>query len=257
MIKVIKIGGNVVDNPKELDEFLKKFAAIDADKILVHGGGKIATTISDSLGIKTVMIEGRRVTDLETIKVVTMVYAGLVNKTIVGSLSRIGVNAWGLCGADAKMMVSEKRDSTFIDYGYVGDPIIEKVNVNALKMLLDGGYVPVFAPITVDEGGILLNTNADTVAQTIAVALSAVDQTELIYCFEKNGVLKDSENEQSVINSISLPEYQELKLSKAIFGGMIPKIDNAFKAIASGVSKVYICNSRNIDQEGYKGTKIF
>lgn len=256
MIKVIKIGGNVVDDPKELDSFLKKFASIPGDKILVHGGGKVATTISDSLGIETVMIEGRRVTDMETIKVVTMVFAGLINKTIVGSLNRKGVTAWGVCGADGKIMVSKKRDNSMIDYGYVGDPIVEQVNVHAVKMLLDGGFVPVIAPITVDQDGILLNTNADTVAQTIAVALSKIDQTELIYCFEKDGVLRDSQQEESVIETISLAEYEQLKSSKQVYGGMIPKIDNAFQAISCGVECVYICNSKNIDKENYNGTKI-
>ncbi len=256
MLKVVKIGGNVVDNPEKLDRFLRDFASLDGEKILVHGGGKIATTISRALGIETVMIEGRRVTDAETVKVVTMVYAGLVNKTIVAKLQSLGCNAIGLCGADGGLMPSKKRSPEPVDYGYVGDPVVEKFSVATARLLSDNGYTAVVAPITLSADGELLNTNADTVAQTVAVAMSKIKKTELVYCFEKKGVLSDVDNDDSVIAEINGGNYPALKSDGVIADGMIPKLDNAFKAIAGGVSSVVICSAEAIAESGYGGTKI-
>ena len=256
MLKVVKIGGNVVDNPEKLTSFLEDFAALEGPKVLVHGGGKIATTISKALGIETQMIEGRRVTDAQTLDVVTMVYAELVNKKIVARLQGLQVNAFGLCGADGSLMPSLKRIPNPIDFGYVGDPIVERFSVSTAQMLIDSGYTLVVAPITHTGTGMLLNTNADTVAQTVAVALSGVYEVELVYCFEKKGVLSDINDEYSVIPRITLPEYELLKKSGVVVAGMIPKLDNAFKAIASGVKSVVICGSDAIAAPGYGGTKL-
>jgi acetylglutamate kinase len=256
MLKVIKIGGNIVDNPVKLERFLADFAAFESRKILVHGGGKIATTISEALGVETRMIEGRRVTDGETLRIVTMVYAGVINKTIVARLRGNGCNAIGLSGADGGFIVSKRRSPAPVDYGFVGDP--ERVDTGLVEMLLDRGMTIVAAPITFDPAdGSLLNTNADTVASAIAVAMAASgEQTELIYCFEKRGVLSDVTDEHSVIPRIDKPMYRSLKTSGAIFEGMRPKLDNAFRAIDRGVSSVMICSAENIASEGYGGTTI-
>ncbi len=240
-VKVFKIGGNVVDNEPVLDHFIKNFASIEGPKVLIHGGGKIATKISAALGIETQMIEGRRVTDAETVKVVTMVYAGLVNKTIVSKLQANNVNAIGLCGADANVILSHKRHVKTIDYGYVGD--VDEVNASFLEDLISKGLNPVLAPITHDKKGLLLNTNADTVASTVAVALSKLCDVELVYCFELPGVMKDINDSNSLISEINEQSYQELKASGIIAAGMIPKMDNCFDAINAGVSSVRICHS--------------
>ncbi len=204
MLKVVKIGGNVVDNSEKLDRFLQDFASLEGPKVLVHGGGKIATTIGKALGIETQMIGGRRVTDAETLKVVTMVYAGLINKTIVAKLRTAGCNAVGLCGADGGLIVSRRRNPKPVDYGFVGDPELERFGTATAKTLIDAGYTLVVAPITVDGAdGSLLNTNADTVARTMAVGLSGTFETELVYCFEKRGVLMDVDDDRSVIPEIT------------------------------------------------------
>lgn len=254
MLKVIKIGGNVVDNPEKLAKFLTDFASVDGPKILVHGGGKIATAISKALGIETTMINGRRVTDAETIKVVTMVYAGLINKDIVNKLNAGGCPAIGLSGADGNLIVSQRRSPVPVDYGFVGDP--KQVNSQLLVSLLDQGLTPVIAPITTDGNGTLLNTNADTVAQTIATAMAAHGETELVFCFEKKGVLSDVNNDDSVISVITREDFDRLKADGTISDGMLPKIENAFKAIDSGVSKVVICSSDCVAEPGYGGTSI-
>lgn len=254
MLKVIKIGGNVVDNPEKLAKFLADFATVDGPKILVHGGGKIATAISKALGIETTMINGRRVTDAETIKVVTMVYAGLINKDIVNKLNAGGCTAIGLCGADGNLIVSKHRSSVPVDYGFVGDPV--SVNAQLLASLLEQGLTPVIAPITTDGAGTLLNTNADTVAQTVATAMAALGQTELVFCFEKKGVLSDVNDDDSVISVITRTDFERLKADGTISDGMLPKIENAFKAIGSGVSKVVICSSDCVAEPGYGGTSI-
>ena len=256
MLRVVKIGGNIVDNPEKLDRFLSDFASLDGAKILVHGGGKVATTIAGALGIETQMIEGRRVTDRQTLDVVTMVYGGLINKSIVAKLQKLGCNAIGLSGADGEFILSKRRDPNPVDYGFVGDP--EFVNSHLVKVLTDNDMTVVAAPLTYDkEGGTLLNTNADTVASSIAVAMAqAGRQTELIYCFEKRGVLSDVDNDESVIPHIDPLLYASLKAGGQIFQGMLPKLDNAFRAIESGVESVVICSAEMIAAKGYGGTTI-
>ena len=196
MLKVVKIGGNIVDNPEKLDRFLVDFASLPEPKILVHGGGKVATTVAKALGIETQMVGGRRVTDAETLKVVTMVYAGLINKTIVSKLQQSGCNAVGLSGADGGFIRSQRRNPVPVDYGWVGDPLPDRFGLPMARTLIDAGYTVVAAPITLDAAGEgLLNTNADTVAQTIAVGMSGAYDTELVYCFEKRGVLMDVDDD--------------------------------------------------------------
>ncbi len=257
MLKIVKIGGNVVDNPGKLDAFLRDFAALEGPKVLVHGGGKIATTVGKALGIEATMIGGRRVTDAETLKVVTMVYAGLINKTIVDKLRTAGCDAFGLCGADGGMIVSHRRDPQPVDYGFVGDPVVGKFSVKAARTLIDAGYTPVVAPITADEnGGGLLNTNADTVAQTVAVALAGEYETELVYCFEKPGVLRNVNDERSVIAEITPSEFERLRADGVVADGMLPKLENAFRAIAGGVKSVVICGADALSEKGYGGTTL-
>lgn len=255
MLRVIKIGGNIVDNPAKLDRFLADLSTIPGAKVLVHGGGKVATTISQSLGIETLMIDGRRVTDAETLKVVTMVYAGLINKTIVSKLQTLGTDAIGLCGADGRLVVSRRRSPLPVDYGYVGDPV--EVNATLIAELTAAGRTLVVAPITYGGGEGLLNTNADTVAQSIATALAAAGHpTELVYCFEKQGVLMDVDDDNSVIPRITPAFYADLKGRGVVAAGMLPKLDNAFKAIAEGVKSVVICSAERIAAPGYGGTTI-
>ncbi len=242
-LKVVKIGGNIVDSTEALDKLLDEFAALEGNKILVHGGGKIATKISAALGIEAKMVDGRRITDAATVEVVTMVYAGGINKRIVAALQKRSVASWGVCGADAQIIPAVKRPVKDIDYGFVGDVLHDKINTKALDMLIGGGYSVVIAPITVDSSGQLLNTNADTIAQSTAVAMSALYDVELVYLFEKPGVLADIDDPQSVIKLISHENYAELKESKKIFDGMIPKIDNALFAVDHGVSSVRICDT--------------
>lgn len=243
-LKVIKIGGNVIDNPAALESFLERFSTIGGAKILVHGGGAIASRMLKTMGIEPVMIEGRRVTDADTLQVVTAVYAGLINKTIVATLQKYGCNAAGLSGADCNAIVSRKRPSTPIDYGFVGD--VEKVNPQAFEMFLTAGITPVVCAINHDGKGTLLNTNADTVASSIATAMSGSYDTELVMCFEKNGVLYDKDDDNSVIAQIDKPLFEQLKAEGRINAGMLPKLKNAFDAIAGGVSRVTIKNSDNL-----------
>lgn len=256
-IKVIKIGGNVVDNPEKLQQFLHDFASLEGPKVLIHGGGKVATAISKGLGIEARMIDGRRVTDGETLRIVTMVYAGLINKNIVAALQGEGCNALGLCGADGGLIRSKKRAVTAegIDYGFVGDPV--DFNLDTATALIDGGLVPIVAPITYDpENGTLLNTNADTVAQTVAVGLARKYPVELVYCFEKRGVLRDVNDDNSVISSINPELYEQLKADGVVADGMLPKLENAFKAIGSGVGSVVICAAERLTMPGYGGTTL-
>lgn len=256
-IKVVKIGGNVVDNPDKLQRFLCDFAGLEGPKVLVHGGGKVATAISKGLGIEAQMIGGRRVTDAETLRIVTMVYAGLINKNIVAALQGDGCNALGLCGADGGLIRSQKRAVTAegVDYGFVGDPV--DFDLDTATALIDGGLVPIVAPITYDAGnGTLLNTNADTVAQTVAVGLAQRYSVELVYCFEKRGVLEDVEDDNSVISRITPELYEQLKAEGVVADGMLPKLDNAFKAIGSGVRSVVICAAERLTMPGYGGTTL-
>ncbi len=245
-LSVVKIGGNIVDNPDALESFLDDFHQLEGDKVLVHGGGMMASKMAEQLGIETKMIHGRRVTDEDTLRLVTMVYAGWINKSIVASLQKRGCNAIGLSGADGNTIPSVRRSPEPIDFGYVGDPDPDKTNATFIARLVDGGAVPVFCAITHDERGSLLNTNADTIANTVATACSKLYQTTLFYCFEKEGVLRDVDNPDSLIPTITQGEYEKYKQSGIIAGGMLPKLDNAFLAIKGGVSEVVVLHARNL-----------
>ena len=253
-LTVIKIGGNIVDKPDALEIFLKDFSKIDGPKILIHGGGAIATEMSKKMGIEIKMHEGRRITDYETLKLVTMLYAGLINKQIVATLQKMGCNALGLSGADGNSIPATRRSPEPIDFGYVGDVDPNTINASFLKTLLARGICPVFCALTHDGNGTLLNTNADTMASSISIALSRDYCTKLIYCFEKEGVLSDPDNPDSVIPLITYSSFQRLKEEKKIKEGMIPKLDNAFNAIKNGVSQVVIKHASNLDN--YKGTTL-
>ena len=255
-LSIIKIGGNIIDDEAKLAAFLDVFAAVKGKKILVHGGGKLATKVAEGLGIRQQMVEGRRITDAETLRVVTMVYAGTINKQIVAQLQALGCPAMGLTGADGNAILSHKRVHASIDYGFVGD--VDTVNTSLLTSLLLLEKVLVFAPITHDGKGQLLNTNADTIAQELARALSAGFDVSLVYSFEKSGVLLDADNDATVINRIGPAYYQELKDKQLIFAGMIPKLDNAFAALRSGVGKVIIGRAEELPQllAGQAGTTI-
>ena len=243
MIQVIKIGGGVLENEAQRDAFLRQFAAIEGPKVLVHGGGRLATTMAERLGVETHMIDGRRVTDKETLDIVTMVYGGLVNKQVVAQLQTMGVNAIGMTGVDGGWMKSVKRPiKNGIDYGYVGDVV--DVNGQHLRTLLDNGLTPVIAPITYSAEGLLLNTNADTVASETAVSLAP--EVQLTFCFEKAGVLSNPDDESSLIPRITRESYKQLLADGIVSGGMIPKIDNAFAAIEHGVQSVRITHANNL-----------
>ena len=247
---VIKIGGNVIDDEKNLSAFLKNFAAISKKKILIHGGGKIATKLGDKLGIESKYINGRRITDADTIDLVTMVYGGLVNKKVVAQLQALQCNAIGLTGADANIIPATKRLVTKegIDFGFVGDIESSQLAVGSWQIFLDNGLTPVVAPLTHDGKGQILNTNADTIASSIAVALSEIYDVRLIYCFEKKGVLENVDDENSAIPLITKEIYQQLKDSNKLFDGILPKIDNAFAAIKSGVKEVLIGHADDLLQ---------
>ncbi|HMT74432.1 MAG TPA: acetylglutamate kinase [Chitinophagaceae bacterium] len=255
---VIKIGGNIVDDDAKLTSFLVSFATIKEHKILVHGGGKVATKIGDLLGIESKYVDGRRITDAATIDLVTMVYAGLINKKIVAQLQQHSCNALGVTGADGNLIPAVKRPEKDIDYGLVGDVKSEMVNPGSWSSLINSGFTPVAAPITHDENGQLLNTNADTIAQEVAKALSKAFEVSLIFSFEKSGVLLDVNNESSLIKVMSQEYYSELREKGSIFAGMIPKLDNAFSALKSGVKKVVIGKAENLHAliEGSDGTSI-
>ncbi|MBO4944950.1 MAG: acetylglutamate kinase [Muribaculaceae bacterium] len=242
-IRVIKIGGNVVDNPEALRAFVADLAGMRGPRILVHGGGKEATRLSGRLGIETTMIEGRRVTDAATIDVVTMVYAGLINKRIVAGLQAAGANAIGLCGADGNVIPAKRRPANPVDYGFVGDIDPSAINDGLIATLLDSGIVPVFCAICHDGNGSLLNCNADSVASAVAVAASRIRPVDLTYCFEMPGVMRDINDPDSLIPHITPGLYADLKSEGVVSKGMIPKIDNAFAAINQGVSSVRICRS--------------
>jgi len=245
-LNIIKIGGNVIDNSENLYHFLKDFTALDGYKILVHGGGKIATELSETLGIEAKVVDGRRITDIEALRVVTMVYGGLINKNIVAQLQRYGSNAIGLTGADGDSIRAQKRLVKTIDYGFVGDIDETSVNVKGISALMQAGFTPVFCALTHDGEGQMLNTNADTIASALAVALAKSYHTTLIYCFEKKGVLMDINDDDSIIRDIGPKHYEELKTKQIIHSGMLPKLDNAFTAIACGVKAVIIGRSDEI-----------
>jgi len=251
-LTVLKVGGKIVEEEDGLNRFLADFSQIYGFKILVHGGGTLATKMATQLGVKSQIIDGRRITDTETLKVVTMVYAGWVNKMVVARLHALGVNAIGLTGADMNIIRSVKRPVQAIDYGFVGD--IEEVDATRLEMLLKQDIVPVIAPLTHDRQGLLLNTNADTIAAETAVALANMFDVSLIYCFEKSGVLRDESDETSVIPVIDRDMFNEFKKQGIIQGGMIPKLENAFRAIDAGVKQVVITKASAI--QGDKGTLL-
>jgi acetylglutamate kinase len=286
---IIKIGGNIIDDDNKLSSFLKDFAAITGKKILVHGGGKLATKLAADLGIQQQLVDGRRITDGETLKIVTMVYAGFINKNIVARLQARGCDAVGICGADGNAILAHKRAPSAqpgggdtqgaaqgatsgpatsqgeagtgasgpgIDYGYVGD--VDKINAAFLASLLQQGKSLVFAPITHDGKGQLLNTNADTIAQELARGLSGAFGVSLVYSFEKSGVLLNAEDDSSVIRRINPSYYRELKERQVVFAGMIPKLDNAFTALRNGVRKVIIGRAEDLPKllAGQSGTTI-
>ncbi len=242
---IIKIGGNVLDNPEQLNTFLKDFASIREPKILIHGGGKIATQIGNQLNIVSNYIDGRRITDEQTLDLVTMVYGGLVNKKIVATLQQLHCNAMGITGADGNMIKAVKRPVKDIDYGFVGDIKPGDVNTPLLHVLLKQNTIPVFAPLT-HANGKMLNTNADTIASVLAIALSKHFDIRLIFCFEKKGVLQNIEDENSVIRHITQQTYTNLLQQHVLKDGILPKLENAFNAIKSGVKEVLIGEAKDL-----------
>ena len=253
-MKVFKIGGNVIDNKALLEKFLKDFSKVEGPKILVHGGGKLATKLANDIGVEVKMIDGRRITDDAMLDVVTMVYAGLINKNVVAKLQSHSINAIGLSGADANVIQAKRRVHPTIDYGNVGD--IEKVNAKSLIDFSKLGICPVLSAITHDNKGNLLNTNADTIAAEIAKACSEYEETELIYVFELDGVLVDINDSSSLIEEIDFGKYEQLKSKGIIAGGMIPKLDNSFEAINNGVKLVRITNPNYVSDLTQKHTVL-
>ena len=255
MIKVVKIGGNVIDSEEALSSFVSDFASIEGPKVLVHGGGKLATRLAERLDIPTTMIDGRRVTDSDTLDVVTMVYAGLVNKRIVAMLQSLGCNAIGLSGADGGVVRATRRAANPIDFGFVGDISVEGVDAAFIRNLTEQGIVPVFCSIMHDGKGQLLNCNADSVASAVAVGLATECDTELLFCFEKRGVMRDIDDDTSVIANINREGYKALLAEGVVNKGMIPKIDGAFRALECGVKVVTIKHSAEL-ADSSAGTKI-
>jgi len=252
-LTLIKVGGKIVEEENTLQQLLKDFSTIPGYKVLVHGGGRSATKLASELGIESKMVNGRRITDAETLKVVTMVYGGLVNKNIVAGLQANGVNALGLTGADMNIMRSEKRPVKDVDYGFVGD--VKEVNAGLLASLIGQGVVPVLAPLTHDKEGHLLNTNADTIAGEAAKALARYFDVTLMFCFEKKGVLMNENDDESVIPEIDRVTFKKYVEDGIIQGGMIPKLENAYEAIDAGVKQVIITQASDIHQG--KGTRVF
>lgn len=269
-LTIIKIGGNVIDNSENLHQFLLDFTALPGDKILVHGGGKVATELGKSLGVEPKMVDGRRITDIETLRIVTMVYAGLINKNMVAQLQAKDCNAIGLTGADGNIIRAKKRpivkvspsggdlEGEEIDFGFVGDLDERSVSTTMLASLLNAGLVPVLCAITHNGDSQLLNTNADTIASAVAVAMSSIYETRLVYCFEKKGVLRDVNDDETVVREIKSADFEDLKSDGIVAGGMIPKLHNAFEAIKKGVSVVYIGKADELGEldKGVFGTKM-
>lgn len=253
-LSIIKIGGNIIEDEASLSAFLKLFSNLEGNKILVHGGGKRATSIASKLGITSKMIDGRRITDAKTLEVITMVYGGLVNKNIVAKLQALKIDAIGLTGADINSIKSDKRPVKEIDFGFVGD--VKNVASNSIDKLIKADFTPVFCAITHDGNGQLLNTNADTIASTIGVGMSEIYNTSIYYCFELNGVLQDFEDKNSVIKNIDSKTYQDLLKNGIISDGMIPKLDNCFDALQNGVQKVHIGNTAMFTKENNNFTTI-
>ena len=256
-LTIVKVGGAVVEDEAQLTQLLRDFSAIEGRKVLVHGGGRKATKMAERLGIETTMVNGRRVTDAAMLEVVTMVYGGLVNKNLVARLQANGVNALGLTGADANAIHSHKRptlvvDGSPVDYGYVGD--VDRADGEMLSRLIEAGITPVMAPLTHDGEGHILNTNADTIASETAKALAPFYDVTLIFSFEKKGVLRNPDDDDSVIPVITHADYERYKADGTISGGMLPKIENALSAVDAGVSRVIITLATAID--GQHGTVI-
>ena len=252
-LKIIKVGGKIVENSESLNSLLKDFAAVEGKKLLVHGGGRSATQMAARLGVETKMVDGRRITDEAMLEVVTMVYGGLVNKRIVAGLQALGVNAVGLTGADMNIVLSDKRKVSTVDYGWVGD--VKRVNAEAVATLIESGCCPVVAPLTHDGCGHMLNTNADTMAGEMAKAMAAHYDVTLMFCFEKPGVLADENDDSSLIPTITPAVLDDLKRRGVVSGGMIPKLDNAIACVSAGVESVVITQADRI-ADPYAGTKI-
>ncbi|MDR3272639.1 MAG: acetylglutamate kinase [Flavobacteriaceae bacterium] len=248
-LKIYKIGGGIIDDDTHLSDFLQDFSQIRSKKILIHGGGKGASALLKKLGIEPKMIDGRRITDKPTLDVVTALYAGLLNKKIVSLLQKYDENAIGLSGADGNLIQAVQRPVKEIDYGFVGDVEKKNINISLLDLLLKNGYTPVLCAITHDKNGQLLNTNADTIASTVAEAAADFYDTELHFCFDKIGVLRDINDENSLIPRINHSDYETLKVEKIVADGMIPKLDNAFRVICSGVKKVVLEHASNINND--------
>lgn len=256
---VIKIGGSLIDKEKDLMSFLEEFASIKALRVLVHGGGKLASDLAEKLNIPQQMIDGRRVTDKETLHVVTMVYAGKINTNIVAKLQNLNCNAFGFSGADGNLIKSEKRLVSNIDYGFVGDVDSKSVNVDLLQELLNLQLVPVFSAITHDQKGNLLNTNADSIASVLSQALSQIYNVELLYCFDKDGVLENVENPDSLVKTLNYTKYEKLRSENKLNEGILPKLKNAFLAKENNVNKVVLLNEAKLqNQINYpnEGTEI-
>lgn len=254
-LTIVKIGGEILDDAEKLTVFLNDFSKIEGPKILVHGGGKVATQLANNLGMNTRMVEGRRITDKDTLPIAVMVYAGLINKKVVAELQSNGCDALGLSGVDGGLIKTVKRSTEFLDYGFVGDCTEESINVSRLHQLLDLGFCPVFSAITVDDQGQLLNTNADTIASCLSIALSVSHNVSLLYCFEHSGVLQDIQNEQSVIPIVDDMLIETLKETGIITKGMLPKIENAMKAAHRGVTEIWIKSYKSLNQFNC-GTRI-
>lgn len=255
---VVKIGGQIVDDEAVLEAALSAFSRVKGKKILVHGGGKVATELANDLSIPQTLIDGRRVTDRETLKVATLVYGGLVNKTLTVKLQALAINAIGMTGADGNLILAKKRRQAKgeVDYGFVGD--VEQVNGPLLKSFLEQGLTPVIAPLTHDGDGQLLNTNADTIAQEVAKSLCRDYDVSLVYSFDKNGVLTDLENEASLLREITPSLFKSLREEGKVFDGMIPKLENAFKAIECGVKRVCLGQAEQLTDliDGKTGTVL-
>ena len=253
-LNIIKIGGNILGDEVALDELLSIFSEIEGAKILVHGGGRKASEVLEMMGIEPKMVNGRRVTDAKTMEVVTMVYAGLINKNVVTKLQTKNCKAIGLTGADLNSIQAHKRIVEDVDYGFAGD--IDAISSGEIKALLDIGFTPVFCSITHDKKGQLLNTNADTIASALAVALSEDYEVTLRFCFEKDGVLLDVNDDASVLEILTKTDYENYKSTGKIYAGMIPKIDNAYNALTGGVHEVFICHAKSLKADYFDGTML-
>lgn len=253
-LSIIKIGGNIIEDETSLNSFLELFSKVEGKKILVHGGGKRATAMASKLGIESKLFNGRRITDLETLKVITMVYGGLVNKNIVAKLQALQTNAIGLSGADINSIKSDKRSIKEIDFGFVGD--VKEVASNSINTLIKADFTPVFCAITHDGNGQLLNTNADTITSQVAIGMSEIYETSIYYCFELNGVLRDINDKNSVVKDINSKTYQTLLKEGIIADGMLPKLENCFDALNNGVHTVNMGNTSMLTNENDNFTTI-